>query len=59
MARLIDFSNDELGAALHNIEGHMDGLEQPELRAFRIMRDMIMRVAEQTREIEVDLGGRR
>lgn len=52
MARLMDFSDAELAAALHQIEGHEDCLENGEVHEWLRIKKTIIRVAGQVREVE-------
>lgn len=51
MARLIDFTDEELGSALHLIEGHEDGLEGRELAEWTRVKALILRAAQEAREL--------
>tara|TARA_R100001086_G_scaffold207296_1_gene123104 strand:+ start:175 stop:369 length:195 start_codon:yes stop_codon:yes gene_type:complete len=50
----MDFSDAELAAALHFIEGHEDCLENGEIHEWMRIREKITRVAGQVREVEED-----
>lgn len=51
---LADLTDEELARAVHFIDGHMDSLDPQELRAFRVIRDMVLRTAEQLRAVDAD-----
>lgn len=52
MANLIDFTDEQLSNALHFIEGHEDSLEGAEARAWAQVKQMILRTAQQQKELE-------
>lgn len=49
--RLIDFTDEELASALHMIEGHEDSLEGRELAEWKRVKGLILRVAQDCREL--------
>jgi hypothetical protein len=51
MQRLIDFTDEELAAALHMIEGHEDGLGDKEFGEWKRVLGLILRTAQQQREL--------
>lgn len=54
MPNLTDFTDDELVRALHFIDGHMDSLDPQELRAFRLVRSMLITQAVSQRDVDAD-----
>lgn len=54
MSRLIDFTDEELAAALHDIEGHEDCLEPAELDGWRQVLALVLERARAHREVEAE-----
>jgi hypothetical protein len=51
---LAECSDEELAWAIHFLDGHVDDLDPAELRAFRIMRDLILGRVASKRELDAD-----
>ena len=54
--RLMDCTNDELAAALHMLEGHEDGFEGREMKAWQYIKQRVLDCVEQAREMSDTQG---
>lgn len=54
MANLADYTDAEIAAAIHMIDGHGDCLQGSEKTAWRYIRGIVIRQAQAHREIEAE-----
>jgi hypothetical protein len=51
---LAECTDEEIAWGVHFLDGHMDDLDPQELRAFRIIRQMILQRVAAKRELDAD-----
>ena len=51
---IADFTDEEIAAAVHFIDGHVEDLDPQELRAWRIISEMLKGRALSHREVEAE-----